>query len=363
MVTERRSRTTAAMRGHLLILAMASLLPGCGTLYVAQAATGQLQVMSERRPIDKVIADPATDAVLRARLTEAKAIREFASRELDLPDNSSYRTYADIQRPYVVWNVVVTPEFSLEPLQWCFPIAGCVAYRGYFKEQRARDFALEQRARGYDTVVGGVAAYSTLGRFADPVLSSMLSYGDNELAALVFHELAHQVLYVQNDTSFNEAFAVTVEQAGLARWLVARDRSPELDVMPARRARQAEAAEMFKRRRLQLQSLYASSVSEAKMRAAKAQIMQALAEDILAFEARHKLKSRYSAWIGAGLNNAHFASLATYFDCVPGFERLLASVDGDLPTFFAAARKLANEPAPERRRRLCALDQAARDGR
>src|SRR5947207_1836588 len=203
----------------LLLAAACALLCGCGTLYLMQAASGEWQVLRRRVPIDTLLADPHTPPALRAHLEEVHAAREFASGELGLPDSSSYRSYADIGRPYVVWNVVAAPEFSVSPKRWCFPIAGCVAYRGYFREQRAREFAAALAVRGLDVAVDGVPAYSTLGRFADPVLSSMLRYGDDELAATIFHELAHQLLYVRDDSEFNEAFATTVEDAGLERWL------------------------------------------------------------------------------------------------------------------------------------------------
>src|SRR5215469_11326482 len=212
--------TRLSRRVRVLTLAAAGVLSaGCGTPYLMQAASGEWHVLHERVPIDTVLADPHTPPAERTRLEQVRAAREFASRELGLPDNDSYRSYADIGRPYVVWNVVAAPEFSVAPKRWCFPVAGCVAYRGYFHEQSARDFALGLEERGYDVAIDGVPAYSTLGKFADPVLSSMLRYGDDDLAATIFHELAHQLLYVRDDSEFNEAFATTVEDAGLERWL------------------------------------------------------------------------------------------------------------------------------------------------
>src|SRR6185437_14397083 len=185
-------------------------------------------------------ADPSTPEAVKARLTEVSAARDFASRELALPDNSSYRTYADVKRPYVVWNVVAAPEFSVRPRRWCFPVSGCVSYRGYFHERRARAFAANLASRGDDVQVDGVTAYSTLGHFADPVLSTMLRYGDPDLAGTIFHELAHQLIYIPGDSEFNESFAMTVEDEGLARWLRARGRSGELAGF--RRERQVDDA-------------------------------------------------------------------------------------------------------------------------
>ncbi len=206
-----------------LLALVASLQTGC---YLLESARGQLSLMSRREPIARVIERPATPPALRAQLEEVTAIRDFASRELGLPDNGSYRSYADVGRPYVVWNVVAAPEFSVDARQWCFPIVGCVAYRGYFIERRARSFAAALRRQGFDVSVGGVAAYSTLGHFDDPILNTMVGWDDVELAAIVFHELTHQLLYVSGDASFNEALATTVEEEGCAAGCWRRDAPP-----------------------------------------------------------------------------------------------------------------------------------------
>ena len=210
-----------------------------------QAASGEWHVLHERVPIDTVLADPHTPAAVREHLERVRAAREFASQELGLPDNNSYRSYADIGRPYVVWNVVAVPEFSVAPKRWCFPVAGCVAYRGYFHEQSARDFALGLEEQGLDVAVDGVPAYSTLGKFADPVLSSMLRYGDDELAAIVFHELAHQLLYVRDDSEFNEAFATTVETTGLERWLAHQGQQAHMRAFREDQAREHSLVELM----------------------------------------------------------------------------------------------------------------------
>ena len=192
--------------------------------------------MSKRQPISRVIANPATPAPVRTQLEAVSEIREFASHELGLPDNGSYRSYADIGRPYVVWNVVAAPEFSVEAKQWCYPIVGCVAYRGYFAERRARSFADKLRRRGLEVSIGGVAAYSTLGHFDDPVLNTMLGWNDIELASIIFHELTHQLIYVPDDADFNEALATTVEEEGVRRWLHAQGRDAELATMRSSRS-------------------------------------------------------------------------------------------------------------------------------
>ncbi|MFA9217739.1 MAG: aminopeptidase, partial [Sphingomonadaceae bacterium] len=200
---------------------VALLLAGCAQLkYYMQAAQGQYALWSDARPIDDWLGDPSTDPQLKARLEKALLIRRFAVRELGLPDNASYKNYAALSRPFVLWNVVATPELSLRPIQWCFPIAGCVSYRGYYSKDDAQAYASELRTEGNDVQVGGVPAYSTLGWFSDPLLSTFINYSDAELARMVFHELSHQVAYAGDDTMFNESFATAVERIGVQRWLV-----------------------------------------------------------------------------------------------------------------------------------------------
>src|SRR5215831_7345145 len=252
--------TLRSWQARVLALASAcALLTGCGTPYLMQAASGEWHVLHERVPIDTVLADPHTPAPVQEHLEQVRAARQFASRELGLPDNDSYRSYADIGRPYVVWNVVATPEFSVAPKRWCFPVAGCVAYRGYFHEQSARDFALGLESQGFDVAVDGVPAYSTLGKFADPVLSSMLRYGDDDLAATIFHELAHQLLYVRDDSEFNEAFATTVEDVGLERWLAHQGVGAErMQAFRNSQQREQELVSLLASTRSRLKQLYAS---------------------------------------------------------------------------------------------------------
>lgn len=347
----------------LLLGVCGALLSGCGTLYLMQAAGGEWRVLRARVPIDTVVADPRTPSTERERLTEVRAAREFASRELGLPDNKSYRTYADIHRPFVVWNVVAAPEFSVTPKHWCFPVAGCVAYRGYFKETRAREFAAALAVRGYDVVVEGVPAYSTLGKFADPVLSSMLRYGEDDLAATIFHELAHQLIYVRGDSQFNEAFATTVEEVGLERWLKAQGAADRIERFRADQELSQSVIALMESTRARLGRLYASQLERDAMRGAKALLLAQLAADIGALEHREGVHYPvYDEWIARGLNNADLASVATYFACMPGFKRLLAQEDGDLTRFYAAVRALAREPRAARQRELCAPTGSAPSG-
>ncbi len=328
-------------------------LSGCGTVYVAQAAKGQLQILTERRQIDRVIADPKSDPILRRRLATVREAREFASAELGLPDNKSYTSYADLGREFVVWSVVATPEFSVEPREWCFPVVGCVEYRGYFREASAEKFAARLRARGFDTIIGGVPAYSTLGKFNDPVMNTMMTYGDDELASILFHELSHQLVYIADDSSFNEAFAVAVEREGLARWLRKHGREPDLDKYLKRRERQAAGIRIVRRYREELAALYRLPLPETEMRERKAAVFARLRTEVRDLDSRYGIQSRFAEELLGLPNNARLASFATYYECVPGFERLLEEKGHDLPRFYAAARELAKLPRAERRERLC----------
>ncbi len=316
----------------LISLAAAFLLSGCETLaYYAQAVGGQMALMSRTRPVAELLADPATPQPLRERLALAREIRDFAVKELKLPENASYRGYADIGRPYAVWNVVAAPEFSLTPLESCFPVAGCVAYRGFFAEQDAQRHAGELRARGEDVYVYGVPAYSTLGRFDDPLLSTFIRYPDAELARIVFHELAHQVAYAKDDSAFNESFAVAVEREGLRRWLGATGRTSAQKAILDARERNRKFAEDIEQARARLKLLYRQRIAPEAMREKKRAELDNLRAR-LASDARFKDQAP---------NNAYLASFATYTELVPTFEHLLAEEGGDLEKFYVKIKILA----------------------
>ncbi len=338
------------IRAALAIALIASLSGGC---YLLQSAQGQFAVMSKRQPIDRVIEMPSTPPKLRAQLKSVTAIRNFASHELGLPDNGSYRKYADIGRAYVVWNVVAAPEFSVDPKKWCFPIVGCVAYRGYFVEQRARRFAAGLRAQGFDVAVGGVAAYSTLGHFDDPILSTMVSWDDVELASIIFHELTHQLLYVRNDAAFNEALATTVEEEGVRRWLTQLGREKDLADHLSEHERYLEVIALMNDTRSQLRALYASGLPPPLMRERKRSALEALRESYAALRMQWGGHVPFDAWFAHDINNAHLASIATYFACVPGFERELKAVGGNLPAFYRRVRELAKLDQPQRDLLVC----------
>jgi predicted aminopeptidase len=286
---------------------------------------------------------------LRARLEAVSSIRDFASRELGLPDNGSYRSYADVGRRYVVWNVVAAPEFSVDAKEWCYPIVGCVAYRGYFVEGRARRFAARLRAKGLDVTVGGVAAYSTLGHFNDPVLNTMMAWNDVELAAIIFHELTHQLLYVPNDSSFNEALATTVEEEGVRRWLRSQGRDADLAIHLVQQDHYVKVVDLLTATRTELRAVYASGAAPDVMREKKRAALTALRSSFASLKADWGGHAPFESWFDDDINNAHLASVATYFTCVPGFERELEAAGGDLTVFYARVRALAK------------LDQVKRD--
>ncbi len=300
-------------------------LSGCETLaYYGQAVGGHLALVGSAQPVAQVLADPAAAPALKERLKLAGDIRDFATRKLGLPDNGSYRSYTDLGRPYAVWNVVAAPEFSLKPSQSCFPVAGCVNYRGYYDKARAERHASELRAAGNDVVVYGVPAYSTLGWFDDPLLSTFIGYAEPDLARLVFHELAHQLLYVKGDSTFNESFAVAVEREGVRRWLAARGRAAAPVHSPP-----AQIAEV----RARLEALYRTRLAPQAMRERKRAELEAL----------RPLMARMPAFEGQEPNNAFLASYATYTELVPEFERFLSQARGDLPKFYARAKQFASE--------------------
>ncbi len=313
---------------RLLLIGVVLLLSGCETIsYYGQAIGGHFSLMRAARPIQDWLADEQTPPELRARLRIAQHIREFASRELALPDNGSYNSYAALDRSYVVWNVFAAPALSVEPRQECFPFAGCVSYRGFFSEAEARRHAERLRAEGYDVHIGGVPAYSTLGWFDDPLLSTFIRYGDSQLARLVFHELAHQLIYAKSDTTFNESFAVAVEEEGVRRWLRAQRRDAELEDFVAAQGRRRAFAARVKETRERLARAYGESLSrEEKLERKRSE-----------FE---RLRSIYPQIVPAEPNNAFLVSVGLYTDLVPAFERLLAE-SGSLPVFYDKVRELA----------------------
>lgn len=338
---------------------VALFLAGCAQLkYYMQAAQGQYALWSDARPIEDWLGDPATDSALKARLEKALLIRRFAVRQLHLPDNASYKNYAPLTRPFVLWNVVATPELSLQAIQWCFPIAGCVSYRGYYSKEDALSYAAELRAEGNDVQVAGVPAYSTLGWFSDPLLSTFINYSDAELARMVFHELAHQVVYVAGDTQFNEAFATSVEEAGVALWLELYGTDAMREAYQRYNARRQDFLALLVRHRKALASAYARKGTVRHKRDEKARIFATLKSDYLKLKDSWAGYSGYDRWFAEPLTNAHLSSVATYNDFLPGFRSLLEQQQS-FSRFYAAVQALALLETPQRHARLAQLGAAA----
>lgn len=317
---------------------MLPLLAGC---YPLHATLGHLDLMSKRQPLSDIVSDGAADSGLKAHLARVAGIREFASRELHLPDNGSYRSYAELDQDYPVWNVWITPEFNLQPRLSCFPVVGCVPYRGYYSRQQAVDYADSFQRSGDDVMVGGVTAYSTLGFFDDPVTSTMLRLPEDRLAGLIFHELAHQVVYVPGNATFNESFARAVEIEGTLRWLESRKDTDGL----ARYRKSLERADIFfnevRASRERLAALYMSAVDPGAKRRGKAQVFESMRQSQSARKSKDPAWSRYDPWFAEDLNNARLAAVATYFDDVAMFREMLVKSGGDFSAFYKAVQTKA----------------------
>jgi len=362
----------------LLALGLAAL-SGCSTLgYYWQSASGHLALMHAARPVDVWLQDPATPELLKSKLALAQQMRRFAATELHLPDNASYQRYADLQRPAAVWNVVAAPELSLKLRQWCFPVAGCVSYKGYFEKAAAEAEAAQLRAQGLEVSVQPVPAYSTLGwsnwAGGDPLLNTFIPYPEGALARLIFHELAHQQVYVANDTRFNESFATAVERLGGARWLAVHG-SPAAqatDALGQTRRRQFRSLTLDLQQTLRgiygetdedLDAAQAHESTRPAQRAKpdpdqvrlqrnqKAAALQDFGQRYAALKASWGGYAGYDEWV-AHTNNASLGGMSAYDALVPGFEALFEKSGGDWPRFYAAVQQLAKLPKPARHEAL-----------
>ena len=336
----------AGLARALLVAAAAALLSGC---YYGHLIGGQYDLLSRREPIDDLIARSGTDPALRRRLERALDARRFASRELKLPDNGSYTSYADLGRPYAVWNVFAAHELSLQAHEWCYPLLGCLAYRGYYDPKRAQDEAQDLREEGLDVLVSGIAAYSTLGWFDDPVLNT-IGGTDDDLAGTIFHELAHQVEFADGDTAFNESFASFVEQEGLQQYLKA---APELVAAAReRQRRESQFIALMLAARERLEAVYAGPAPDDDKRAAKRAEFERLRRDYDALKAQWGGDARFDGWMGGELNNARLLPFGLYQAWVPAFAALFRQHGGDWQRFYAGVKQLARLDEDERRQRL-----------
>jgi predicted aminopeptidase len=351
------------MKTLLMVLA-SLLLSGCGSLgYYWQSVSGHLQMLNAARPVSDVLTDPQTPAVLKARLALSQRIRSFAAAELKLPDNASYKRYADLRRSAVVWNVVAAPEFSLTLKTWCFPVVGCVGYRGYFDEADAQRLAEQLKGEGLEVSVYGVPAYSTLGKLdwlgGDPLLNTFIHYPEGELARLIFHELAHQVVYAADDTMFNESFATAVERLGSRSWLASHASQAAKDEYAAFDARRQQFRALTAATKRDLAQIYASNTAPDQQIHAQAApkliAMQKFRADYeqlrQSWNGTPQSTRGYDGWV-ARSNNASFGAQAAYDELVPGFEALFAASGQDWPQFYDAVRALAERPKNERHRAL-----------
>ena len=383
----RKRMSVVSLRALLVISAAIAGLTGCSSAgYYWQGFKGQMQILQAARPIDDWLAEDSTSAALRQRLQTAQQMRRFASRELALPDNASYTRYAQLQRPFAVWNVVAAPAYSLEMHQWCFPVTGCIAYRGYFSKSDAQAQALTLQSQGLETSVYGVPAYSTLGYLnwlgGDPLLSTFTSWQEGDFAGLLFHELAHQLLYVKNDTAFNESFATTVERMATPLWLHSHASAATQQRWQQSRQRRELWQQLTRETRQRLQQIYEQKNAEAfdakaleaikskvfdEFRATYAQLRaqwiatdEPLLTSIALREQYYRRLTQTDEWV-AQANNASFGALAAYDDWVPAMTRWWLQLRGEGPAtpetwrgFYAQMRELAALPAEERKLRLCA---------
>ena len=330
-------------------------ITGCSNVsYLMQATGGQMEILSKAQPIPQIINDPSTKPALCKRLQYVEQVRTFASKQLALPDNGTFQRYCDLQRPYAVWNVFATKEFSMEPEQWCFPIAGCVSYRGYFSEQDAKSEAADLKQKKFDTYIGGIPTYSTLGWFDDPILSSFIDYSDPDLASIIFHELAHQIVYVPDDTAFNESFAVTVEEEGVRRWFNKMHDPAGFKQYKESKKRSEQLTNLILDSRDKLAALYDQPIPDKEKRLAKARIFDEMRQSYETLKTQWGGYDGYDHWMNAPFNNAKIATVSLYAENVPEFQALLAKLDDNLPRFYDAVKKLSKLPKEQRDAALAA---------
>lgn len=343
----------------LCVVIVAGFSSGCSTFgYYTQAVTGHLRLMNARQPVEKLLNDEQTPVELREKLQTLVDAKVFAVETLGLPQNDSYSTYVETGKKAIAWNVVAAGEFSLVPETWCFPVAGCVSYRGYFDRADADRFAAKLAARNFDVTIGGASAYSTLGWFDDPILDTMLRGSDIRFVGTLFHELAHQLLYVKDDSDFNEAFASFVEQEGLRQWLTERGEASRIDQYEASIERSNNFVQLLGNTRQALLQLYEENIDETAMRERKAQVFQSMRDEYATLKSDWGGYSGFDGWFDREINNAHLIAVSTYRRFVPAFRAMYIEAGEDLPKFYDVARVAAELPRDERRERLNAYVRA-----
>jgi len=351
-----------------LIAAILWALTGCRTgFFYRQAIRGQLQIISLQRPIENVLNDSDTSPTLRSQLELVLELRDFAENELFLPANSNYLNYADLQRPYVVWNVYAAPSYSLVDKTWWYPFVGSLSYRGYFSEKSADEYAGYLEKKGFDVYTSGVEAYSTLGWFKDPVLNTFIDQDEAYIAETLFHELAHRKLFVDGDTEFNEAFATAVEREGVRRWLTGRGNKPAYQQYQVHLDREREFTKMVLAARSKLEEVYdpfdgeRPNPSASQWQLQKQAVIAQLRSEYGEFKSRWDGYEGYDAWIARDLNNAQLNTISTYYRLVPAFQQLLAEQKGDMEQFYRSVKELSRQPEESRKRDLQELKSRVLD--
>ena len=345
----KRIRLRHVLLGFFFLLVIAGL-SGCQTVkFYKQAIQGQYQILANQKPIRELIADTNTPPELKEKFEAVLKIREFAERDLKLPANQHYLKYVDLHRPYVVWNVTAAPELSLEAKTWWFPIVGRASYRGYFSEKAARDYAAQLQKKGYDVHVGGVETYSTLGWFRDPLLNTFIDESEADLAEIIFHELAHQKLFIASDTDFNEAFATAVAEEGLRRWFAAKKKPEALARLSTHSARKDQFVKLILATIAKLEAVYENpNLPDEVKRARKKQIIAELRAGHAKLKIEWGGKSGYDEWFAGQINNAQLNTVATYYELVPTIHALLEADGGDLEKFYQDIKRRSKLPKSKR---------------
>jgi len=333
------------------------LMSGCSTVgYYSQIVSGHMKIVLGKRSLDEVASDENIDESIKHRIGVAQKARNFGIKKLGLPNNESYTSFYDTGKRYVTWNVVAADEFSFEPRTWCFPIAGCVSYRGYYSEASAQEYAdALAEEEGVDVAVNGATAYSTLGWFRDPLLNTMLDRSDPSIASLLFHELAHQQLYVGDDSTFNESYASFVEKVGLNQWRqneAVVNPQPDSELvnaeLEARKKRREQFIELLSTARSDLEVLYESEIDIEKKREQKKQRFAQMHTDYAELKRSWDDYEGYDHWFSTELNNARLVSVSTYNEYIPAFEVMFDQSGGSLTNFYKTAKDIAELPAEER---------------
>ena len=356
MLNFRRLLRSNSVKAALLLLLSVALV-SCETVgYYSQAVRGQLTIVFGREDIQRLIEQQDLSDELADKFARVMDIREFAESELGLPVGGNYSSYVDIEREHVVWNVFAAPEFSVEPVNWCYPIAGCVAYRGYFSERSALRYAAKLEEDGLDVYTGGVDAYSTLGWFEDSLLSTVLNRADYQLAGLIFHELAHQLVYLPGDTTFNESFATAVEREGVRRWLAKSNKDSNIAAALLDYDRQQQFVDLVTDYRDRFESLYQLDLNASSMRSQKLELQQMLREEYATLKQQWQGYEGYDGWFSRSLNNAQLSTVASYNDLLPFFVAVFEQSNQEFSAFYAEVSRLANLPEQERDELVAALE-------